>query len=172
MSYHKIRIGLFFLFIGLGIILNIQIGISPAWYLYVTAGILLLTHFLFGTVWSAFSKMRKGNMIEAETLLNQIRKPEWLAKRPKAYYHFIRGVIALQKKDLDEGAKFLKKAIALGLRNNTDAALANLNLAHIAFTQKRPTEAMKYLQDAKACNANDLMIKENLLKLEKAIKTT
>ena len=34
-------------------------------------------------VWTAFSKMRKGKMIEAETLINQIRRPEWLEKRPK-----------------------------------------------------------------------------------------
>ena len=143
MFYHKIRVGLFFLFIGLGILLNIQIGLTPAWYLYVTAAILMLTHFLFGTVWTAFSKMRKGKMIEAETLLNQIRRPEWLAKRPKAYFHFIKGVIALQKKELDEGAISLKKAVELGLRNETDTALANLNLAHIAFSRKRHVEAKK-----------------------------
>jgi hypothetical protein len=161
MFYHKIRVGLFFLFIGLGILLNIQIGLTPAWYLYVTAAILMLTHFLFGTVWTAFSKMRKGKMIEAETLLNQIRRPEWLAKRPKAYFHFIKGVIALQKKELDEGAISLKK---------TDTALANLNLAHIAFSQKRHVEAKKYLHNAKVCKTDDLMIKQNLKQLESALK--
>lgn len=170
MFYHKIRVGLFFLFIGLGILLNIQIGLTPAWYLYVTAAILMLTHFLFGTVWTAFSKMRKGKMIEAETLLNQIRRPEWLAKRPKAYFHFIKGVIALQKKELDEGAISLKKAVELGLRNETDTALANLNLAHIAFSRKRHVEAKKYLHNAKVCKTDDLMIKQNLKQLESALK--
>ena len=166
MFYQKIKIGSIFLFLGLGILLNIQIGFTPAWYLYATAATLLLTHFLFGTVWTAFSKMRKGKMIEAETLLNQIRRPEWLAKRPKAYYHFIKGVIALQKKDLDNGNLFLNKALDLGLRSETDKALANLNLAHIAYTQKRPLEARKYLENAKACKTDDLMLKENLKKLE------
>ena len=168
--YHKIRLALIFLFIGLGILLNLRIGITPAWYLYLTAAILLATHFLFGTVWTAFSKMRKGKMIQAETLLNQIRKPEWLAKGPKAYYHFIKGIIALQKKDFDNGEHFLTKALQFGLRTETDKALAHLNLAHIAFTKKDKKLAKIHLDNAKTCQTDDLMIKENLKKMEEVLK--
>lgn len=169
MFYHKIRIGLIFLFLGLGILLNIQIGISPAWYLYLTAAILLITHFLFGTVWAAFAKMRKGKMLEAETLLNHIRRPEWLANRPKAYYHFIKGIIALQKKDFDNGETFLTKALQFGLRTETDTALTHLNLAHIAFSKRDLQLAKIHLNKAKSCKTDDLMIKENVKNMEKAL---
>lgn len=169
MLYHQLRLGIILLFTVLGIWLHIKTGITPAWYLYVTAFILLLTHFLFGTVWVAFAQLKRGNVLKAERLLNQIHQPNLLLKRHRAYYHFSKGMIALQKKRLSEGSTYFGKAMELGLRNDTDRALACLNLAHIAFLGKRFEAAREHLQKAKTFETTDLMIKENLNKLEIAL---
>ncbi len=166
MLYHKIRIGLIFLFIGLGVLIHLQKGLNPALYLYGASVILILTHFLFGTVWSAFANMKRGKMKQAELLLKQVKKPEWLFKTNRAYYHFIKGMIALQKKDLDTGQTNLDKALELGLRTETDKAFATLNLGHIAFVQKKYDLAKELLIRAKSYNTNDLRLKENLSKME------
>ena len=169
MLYHQLRLALIILFIILGIILHIQIGLTPAWYLYATAFVLLLTHIFFGTVWGAFGQLKRGNILKAEKLLAQIWSPNLLAKRPRAYYHFTKGLIALQRKQLPVGNKHFKAAIGLGLRNDTDRALAHLNLAHIAFLTKQIETSKEYLAKAKTFETNDLMIKENLNQLEVAL---
>jgi Flp pilus assembly protein TadD len=166
MSLHSIRLSLILLFVGAGILLHGKIGIGSAWYFYLTALILLATHFLFANVWSAFATLRKGNAMEAELMLSKIKKPQWLARSPKAYFHFTKGMIDLQNKKLGEAELHLQEALKLGLRTPNDHALTALNIAHIHFVRKERTQARKYLEKAKSYEANDLMIKDNIRKME------
>ena len=166
MSLHSIRLSLILLLIGVGILLHGKMGIGSAWYFYLTALILLATHFLFANVWSAFATLKKGNSLEAELMLSKIKQPQWLARSPKAYFHFTKGMIDLQNKKLGEAKLHLQEALKLGLRTPNDHALTALNLAHIHFVKKERTQARKYLEKAKSYEANDLMIKENIRKME------
>ena len=161
-----IRLALVILFFILGIAIQVMQGIGSAWYLYLTAFILLATHFLFGNVWAAFSKIQKGKIGEAETLLKQIKKPNWLYKKHRAYYHFIKGMIALQHKELKDGEQHLNKALELGLRNDNDTAMARLNLAHISFVQQRYTTTKDQLKKIKTLQLSDLLVKKSIAELE------
>ena len=169
MIYIRIRYLLILLFLLIGMLLHYQVGIGGAWYCYAASVILFVSYYLFGTVGAAFAKLRKGKVEEAEKLIRMTRKPEFLLPRHRAYYHFTSGMIALQKKELDRGEKHLKSALAAGLRNDTDKALASLNLAHIYFVQKRPADSNTFLQQAKSYESNDLMIKEKVAELEKVL---
>ncbi|MEO1517248.1 MAG: hypothetical protein AAFV95_19640 [Bacteroidota bacterium] len=169
MFYLRVRSYLILIFLIMGIVLHIETGLKGAWYLYAASAILLVTHILFGSVWVAFRNLQKGKLDEAEVLLNGIRRPQWLAKSPRAYYHFTKGMIALQKKELDEGAKHLEQAMETGLRTGNDSALAALNLAHICYVEKRVDESKGFLKKAKSFDSNDLMIRQNIEKLEKAL---
>ncbi len=163
----RIRFILIFLFLIIGIVLQIQNGFSSAWYLYATSLILLFTHFAFGNVWAAFRKLQRGKIMEAELLINQIKRPEWLVKQNRTYYHFIKGMIALQQKELSKGEEELKIAVSRGLRSNNDNALALLNLAHICFVEKRQEDTRNYLQQARSFDPNDLMLKQKIEEMEK-----
>ena len=165
----RIRFVLILLFILIGIVLHVKSGFSSAWYLYATSLILLFTHFAFGNVWAAFSKLQKGKIMEAEFLINQIKKPEWLVKQNRTYYHFIKGMIALQQKEFPEGEKQLKIASSRGLRSKNDNALALLNLAHICFLEKRLEDTKDYLQQARSFEPNDLLLKQKIEEMEKLI---
>ncbi len=166
MSLYSIRLSLILLFVGAGILLHGKMGIGSAWCFYLTALILLATHFLFANVWSAFTTLKKGNALKAELMLSKIRKPQWLARSPKAYFHFTKGMIDLQNKKLGEAELHLQEALKLGLRTPNDHALTALNIAHIHFVRKERTQARKYLEKAKNYESNDLMIKENIKKME------
>lgn len=165
----RIRFGLIFLFIGLGILLLVRTGISNAWPLFMGAILLWVTHFLFGSVWVAFNALKRGQIQKATNLINGIKRPEWLVKRNRAYYFFTKGLIDLQNKALESGEKNLLEALNIGLEKNTDLALINLNLAHIYYLRKKFDSARQHLQEAKSLNADDLLIKENIDKLEKAM---
>jgi len=167
----RIRFLLVFLFLILGIVLHIQVGFASSWCLYLASFIILSTHFLFGSVWAAFAMLRKGKIAEAELLLNQIKRPNFLIKQNRAYYHFTKGMIALQKEKLEEGETQLHQALNLGLRTANDNALTALNLAHIHFKQQQPAPCNKYLKQAKAFQPNDLMIKQKIEELEKVLAT-
>ena len=124
---------------------------------------------MFGNVWAAFNMLKRGRIKQAKTLLRQVRRPELLAKRHRAYYHFTSGMIALQENQLDQGKVHLGKALDLGLQTNNDRAMVCLNLAHIHFVGKNKEQTRHFLEEARKANPTDLMIKENLDKLEKAL---
>ena len=153
----------------LGVVFHTKFDLSQAWYFYLTAFVLLITQFLFGNIWQAFSYLNKGKPEEAGKIIGRIHYPNLLIKRNRAYYHFIKGMLYLQHKDLNPANENLGKSLHLGLREGTDTALALLNLAHIHYMQKNKDLAKSYLQKAKAIQSNDLMIKEHLQKLEGAL---
>ena len=165
----RIRFLLILLFFGLGLFFSFREGFNASWYFYVAALLLFITHFVFGSVWAAFSQLRKGKILEAEVLINQIKKPQWLARQNRTYYHFIKGMIALQHKELPEGEKHLNLALDRGLKTNNDNAMAALNLAHICFVEKRPEDAKSYIEKAKSYNPDDLLIKEKLKEMDKVL---
>ena len=165
----RIRFGLILLFLGLGFLLMVKTGFSNALPLFLGAILLLVTHFLFGSVWVAFNHLKRGNPMKAEMIVNQIKRPEWLIKRNRAYYYFIKGMIDLQNKDLEDGEKNLLTSLETGMEKPTDKALVNLNLAHIYYLRKKFDSARKHLAEAKAQEVNDLLIKDNIEKLEKAM---
>lgn len=170
MLYAKIRLVLVLLFLILGVVLHIYTGIESAWYLYLASFLLLITHFLFGNIWAAYGQLRKGNINEADQMVNSIKRPQWLLKQHRAYYFFIKGMIALQRKLLDQSEQHLQQALELGLRTNNDKALVSLNLAHINYTQNKRDAALQFLEKAKSFDSNDLLIKEHIGKLEQALK--
>ncbi|MEM1322079.1 MAG: hypothetical protein AAGG75_17595 [Bacteroidota bacterium] len=171
MLYSRIRLVLIVLFFALGLILHIQLGLESAFYLYIAGILLLITHFLFGNIPAAFSHLKRGKLDQAEALIKQVRRPNWLIKRHRAYYHFVKGMIALQREKLPESEVDLSKALEIGLKSETDNALTALNLAHICYVKNRHEESREYLKTAKTHPNNDLLIKQHIEELEKVLAT-
>ena len=169
MLQRKTRFLLILLFIVLGILLHVKIGIGSAWYLYVAATLLLATHFLFGNVWGAFTLMKRGKLAEAEKMMDQIKNPNLLLKSHQAYYHFVKGIAALQNKEFPEAEEHLTSALKKGLRTTNDTALVTLNLTHLYMAQDRKEEAKKYLAKTKSLSFNDLLLKDKIVEMEKIL---
>jgi len=169
MFLSRIRFLLVLIFFALAIWLHVVEGIGAAWYLYVAAVILLLVHFLFSNVSAAFVLLRRGKLDQAEELIDRIKKPEWLLKRHKAYYHFTKGMIAVQRNASAEARIDLTRALDLGLRTSTDNALAALNIANEAFKAEDTAMARTFLERAKSFGSSDLVIKEHLERLENVL---
>ncbi len=165
----KTRLFLAFLFIVIGAVLHFRTGIGSAWYLYAAAFILMITHFLFGNVLTAFAHLNKGQLAQAEEIIDDIKRPDFLLKGHRAYYHFVKGMIALQHKEYPEAEESLKQALDTGLRTSTDKALTGLNLAHMCFLQKRFPESRQYVEQVKTFGSTDLMIKDKVKELEAAL---
>jgi hypothetical protein len=169
MLYTRIRFALIGLFIGLGILLHLRTGLANAWYLYAAGALLLLTYLLFGNVWTAFNLLKRGRPEQAQQVLNRIYFPELLAPRHRAYFHFTQGMIQLQAKQLEAAAGHLERAAGIGLSRPVDKALLELNLAHIRYVRREYADARRHLDTAKSYPTDDLLIRENIDKLERAL---
>ncbi len=165
----RIRFLLVIIFLGLAVWLHVVEGIGSAWYLYVAGILLLLTHFLTSNVSAAFMLLRGGHLDKAEQLIDQIKKPEWLLTRHRAYYHFTKGMIAAQRNAVPQARQHLSEALNIGLRTPTDNALAAINLSNFAYQANDRSEAQKYLDKAKSYQTSDLIIKEHIGQLEGAL---
>lgn len=163
------RFALIFIFLGMGFALHWRVGIEAAWPLYAAGAILMLTHLLFGNVWVAFRLLQRGRHSEAARLLERTAFPRLLVRRNRAYYHFARGLLALHAKDFDAGAMELEEALRLGLYRSNDRALAQLNLAHVLFLQKKYGESRKHLLTAESEQPTDLVLKDHLQQLREAL---
>lgn len=98
-----------------------------------SAGILFLAYgyFRYGSVWSAFQHLTRGNNEKAEQLINSVKYPNLLSKQQKAYYFFAKGILHQNKNNLDEAEKFYLQSLESGLRISNNESIVNLNLANI-----------------------------------------
>ena len=117
-------------------------------------------HYRYGTVYEAFQYLKKENYVKAEKLINQIQKPEWLAKGQKSYFHFTKGVIATQKDNFDLGFSELSKALELGLRTENDTSIVLLNLANIELERKNMKSAKAFITKVRSLNLKPGVLSE------------
>ena len=141
--------------------------------------ILIAGYLLFGTVNGALFMLNRAKVKEAEKLLAQTYKPEWLFKSHKAYYHFTKGLISLHKVNntnvdeslyLAEGEDHLLKSLDLGLPRKQERAMAYLNLAAVALRKNNKDKAEEYYNGVKENETENLRIQKSLEDLEAAIK--
>jgi len=168
-SYPKLRLILGILILVYGVIMTVELGIQQSWIVFLCGITILLLHFRFGSVWGAFRQLKLGNIEKAEQLIHHVKRPEWLARRARAYFFLIEGIAALHDKDLETGKEALSKALEMGLRSDTDKGLAMLNLAQIHYLQKDVFQAGKWLEKGLKLQA-DLNLLKRMEEMQKTVQ--
>lgn len=102
-----------------------------------------------GTVKLALGKMRKDAFEEADKLLDLIKNPDKLNKKNKAYFYFIRGMIAHENSKMEDAKTCIKEALDIGMKQESDRAMALLAMADIEMVDKNPTSARYYFVQIK-----------------------
>lgn len=169
MLYIYLRYVLIGFFLLLGGWLQYRLGMGSAWYLYLAAILLLISHVIFGNVWLAFNLLKKGKPAQARQVLSHVWFPGLLLPANRAYYHFTKGLLHTQRKSFDAAEAEIATAYELGLRHDNDKALACLNLAHIAYQNKNTAEALRWLEQGEANSPSDMVIQDKLRMLRERI---
>jgi len=169
MFYHFARLALILFLLGFALFFLIRSGWNASWPFFAGSLALASTYVFFGTTRLAFQALQKGDIQTAERLLKQTAFPTFLVKRNRAQYHFVKGLIHLQYQELEEAQVDIEKAIETGLTRKKEEALAHLNLAHIHFVRARPAESRTSLEAARSVRADDLLLRERLDELERAL---
>lgn len=143
------------------------------WYgiFFVITGLLLFAGYVFlGTVAPAAQKIQLQDFDGAEKLLGLTLKPEWLYSANRAFYYMMKGNIALSRKDMDTGEKWLRKAEEIEIPTPGERATLHFQLAQIEFQRKNFRAAEKYLKKVKDAKVNIPQMQEQIVMMEQALK--
>ena len=131
-------------------------------------GLVILSIFKDERIVKAFYHLRKNDMQKAASTLNKIKHPEKLIRSQEAYYYYLNGLI-LSQTQMNQSEKFFKKALSIGLRTDTDKAVAKLNLAGLAMSRRKKREATTLITEAKKLDKHN-MLEEQLKMMKQQLK--
>jgi len=131
-------------------------------------GLIILSIFKDERIVKAFYHLRKNDMQKAASTLNKIKHPEKLIRSQEAYYYYLNGLI-LSQTQMNQSEKFFKKALSIGLRTDTDKAVAKLNLAGLAMSRRKKREATTLITEAKKLDKHN-MLEEQLKMMKQQLK--
>lgn len=121
----------------------------------------------------AINQLRLQNIDKAVIHLNKIKQPQFLLPRQRAYYFYLCGTTgAGGASTLGQKESLFRKALTIGLKRDTDKAMAKMHLAAICMSTGRRNEADNLLVEAKKLD-KDGLLSEHLKSLKKQMgKTT
>ena len=131
-------------------------------------GLVILSIFKDERIVKAFYHLRKNDMQKAASTLNKIKYPEKLVRSQEAYYYYLNGLI-LSQTQMNQSERFFKKALSIGLRTDTDKAVAKLNLAGLAMSRRKKREATTLISEAKKLDKHN-MLDEQLKMMKQQLK--
>lgn len=169
-----INIYLRFFLIALGLIGGVLLAIFYGfWYSFpfLLLGIIMLVgYFLFGTVQSAAALFQKMDIEGAEKRLGLTFKESMLFRPNRAYFNLVKGTIALQKKDMEEGERLFLRAKEIGLEGDNEKGMVDLQLASLAANKQKWTLAKNYYKELANYKITEPELKAQIKEFDKAIK--
>ena len=131
-------------------------------------GLVIFSIFKDERIVKAFYHLKKNDMQKAASTLNKIKHPEKLVRSQEAYYYYLNGLI-LSQTQMNQSERFFKKALSIGLRTDTDKAVAKLNLAGLAMSRRKKREATTLITEAKKLDKHN-MLDEQLKMMKQQLK--
>lgn len=115
----------------------------------------------------AINQLRLQNIEKAAHHLNKIKQPQFLFPRQRAYFFYLCGTTgAGGASTLGQKESLFRKALSIGLKRDTDKAMAKMHLAAICMSTGRRNEADTLLSEAKKLDKDGLLA-EHLKSLKK-----
>ncbi len=133
--------------------------------------VLLVGYFLLGTIQSAATMMQSGDMEGAEERLKLTWKPEWLFGPNRAMYYMVKGTLALQRKDIESGEAWFKKAEGIKMPTDNETAMVQVQLAALNASRRKWNQANVHIKNAKKLKVTNAEIKGQLKQIEAMVKT-
>ena len=167
--YNKeIKIALALIILACGIFLFNLGEIGYGILVLIIMGLVILSIFKDERIVKAFYHLRKNDMQKAASTLSKIKHPEKLIRSQEAYYYYLNGLI-LSQTQMNQSERFFKKALSIGLRTDTDKAVAKLNLAGLAMSRRKKREATTLITEAKKLDKHN-MLDEQLKMMKQQLK--
>lgn len=142
------RLPLAAVLIALGLLLGFTVTWWVAWIPMLVAILMVVAHFLIGPMTLIQTYVEGGDIDGARTLLERVKRPQWLYKPVRSSYYMLRGNLSTMTDDLDKAEADIKRSIAAGLPEKEYEGSALLQLGSIAYKKGNNKEAMQHLRAA------------------------
>ena len=109
----KYRLWLGLVFLALAIWVNLQAGFWPSFILYLIGVVMIVGHFLFGSLRLIQSYMEDGDIEGAKKVLDSIWFPGLLIKPIRSVYYTVKGNLDMMNQDYASAEVNLKKSSSL-----------------------------------------------------------
>ncbi len=144
----KVRFAFVIICAAVGIYSFTQAQVFPGIALFMVGGLLVYGHISYNRIALIYKHAISGDFALAEAQLKKIKNAASLSKEQQAYYHFAKGMVAMNKTAFEDAGRELSLAIDFGLEKEDDIAVANFYLAKIYFSQSSFVVAREYLDKA------------------------
>lgn len=165
-KYIKLVIAALMVIAGIYLMFNREIGWGIVLMFLVVLPVVLF--FRNEYVLLALWKVRDQKLDQASQWLSRITDYKTQLHRSQyGYYHYLMGLTLSEQPIQSE--PYMKKALEYGLSMKHDRALVMFNLAAVALSKGKKTEAQKYLNDAKKLDTAGLLT-EHLNRMKEHLK--
>ena len=146
-------------------------GESLGWLLLAAAGLLAVGYWRHATVWLAFQAYRRGDVDGVERHLRVVRDADRLSSADRAYFDFLRGVLAQARGDLEEARRSFTAAAAGPLRTGNMRSGVQYHLAAISLERGDKNAARSHLDEARRWPHNS-HVAERLATIEQQLTSS
>ncbi|HSM36289.1 MAG TPA: hypothetical protein VK837_07830 [Longimicrobiales bacterium] len=122
--------------------------------IFAAAALLVLWgHWRYGSVFAAWQALLKEDRDKARRLLAGTPRPAFLARRHRAYYHWVRGLLLAHEGETGAAREQLESALSGPLRSSSNEALLRAQLAELEIGAGRWSAAERHLLAAHGLRA-------------------
>ncbi len=165
-----LKFALIGLLLGGGVILAFAFGFWYAFPLLFIGLLFLVSYLMLGTVQSAAKFVETQDFDKAEKRLNLTLTPKLLYVTNRAYYYILKGSIALQKGQSEEGKAYFKQAEGLKLPTDNEKALVKFQLAAIYANNGNLNVARHYMRQIDKLDITESHVKSQVVQLKEILK--
>ncbi len=165
------------LFIGSLFFISLISLISLRFYEFAAVAVLMLValvwdYFNQGTLIIASRHFFHKDYQKTSEVLAQIKRPDWLGKKRRGYYEYIKGGVCLQNHDFDGALQHYENAVKYPLRSVNDHVAALVHVANISIRQKNYEKAAVFIDLANQYDDKiNAKMKDVIERLKKELKS-
>ena len=142
------RLPLAIVLLGLGLWLGFKVTWWIAWIPLLVAILMVVAHFLIGTMTLIQGVIEAGDMDGAKKLMDKIKYPDLLYKPVRSSYYMLKANFSTINEDLDMAESDIRKGLAAGMPEKDYEGTAYLQLGSIAYKKGNIKEASENLRKA------------------------
>lgn len=146
-----------------------DLGLYVTLVFFLTAVILLLGHVRHGPILAVLMALRKGQVSQAEQLLQTVKRPDWLSKRYRTYYYFATSLVATHRQDVNGAEQYAELALQENYLQPREQAILVYNLARVEFERNNWARSREHLAALDQLPVDDLHLKERVQELRDAL---
>ncbi len=144
------RLPLAILLIALGVLVTLQVnhGIWVSWIFFLVSILMVVAHFMIGTITLIQKHVEDGDIEGAQSLLNRVKYPKLLYKPVRSAYYMLKSNFSTMSENFESAEEDIRKSLDAGIGDKSVEGGAYLQLGMISYKKGDKKGAYENLRKA------------------------